>query len=90
MKGQRGLHLVLALASSQMLSSLSRVCSCHLRSAVTLAQMSEHTWFVLANVILAGLHDLFSFALRSITKVGRWPGYSPYFLGEYLHVNVLR
>ena len=90
MKGQRGLHLVIALAKRQVLSSLSRVCSCYLRSAFTLAQMSEHTWFVLANVILAGLHDLFSFVPRSIAKVGRWPGYSPYFLGEYLHVNVLR
>ena len=90
MKGQRGLHLGKALAKSQVLSSLSVVRLSYLRSAVTLAQKSERTWFVLANVILAGLHDLFSFALRSITKVGRWPGYSLYFLGEYLHVNILR
>ena len=90
MKGQRGLHLVIALAKSQVLSSLSKVRSGYLRSVVTLAQMSERTWFILANVILAGLHDLFSFAPHSIAKVGRWPGYSPYFLGEYLHVNVLR
>ena len=39
--------------------------------------------------ILAGLHDLFSLAPRSIAKVGRWPGYSPCFLGEYRHVVVL-
>ena len=89
MKGQRGLHLVIALAWSQMLSSLSRVHSCHLRSVVTLAQTHERTRIVLANVILAGLHDLVSFALCSKPKVGKWPGYSPYFLGEYSHVNVL-
>ena len=72
------------------MSSLSKVRSGYLRSVVTLAQMSERTWFILANVILAGLHDLFSFGPRSIAKVGWWPVYSPYFLGEYLHVNVLR
>ena len=89
MKGQRGHYLAIALALCQMLSSLSGVRSCHLRSVVTLAQTHEHTRIVLANVILAGLHDLFSFALRSKAKVGKWPGYSPYFLGEYSHVNVL-
>ena len=90
MKGQRGLHLGIALAKRQVLNSLSVVRSCYLHSVVTLAQVSERTLFILANVILAGLHDLFSFAARSIAKVGRWPGYSPCFLGEYLHVNVLR
>ena len=73
-----------------MLSTLSVVRSRRLRSVVTLAQMFERTMFILANVILAGPHDLFSFALRSTAKVGKWPGHSPSFLGEYLHVDVLR
>ena len=90
MKGQRGLHLSIALAKVQVLSTLSVVRSRRLRSIVTLAQMFERTMFILANVILAGPHNLFSFALRSIAKVGRWPGHSPCFLGEYLHVDVLR
>ena len=72
------------------MSTLSIVRSRRLRSVVTLAQVFERILFSLANVILAGPHDLFSFALCSIAKVGRWPGYSPYFLGEYLHVIVLR
>ena len=89
MKGQRGHYLAIALASCQMLSFLSGVRSCHLRSVVMLAQTHEHTRIVLSNLILAGLRDLVSFAPRSKAKVGKWPGYSPYFLGEYLHVNVL-
>ena len=90
MKGQRGLYLAIALALCHMLSSLSGVHSCHLRSVVTLAQTHEHTRVVLANIILAGLHDLFSSALVAKLKWASGQVIHLAFWGEYSHVHVLR
>ena len=90
MKGQKGHCLAIALALCQMLSSLSGMCSCHLRSVVTLAQTHERTWIVLANVILAGLHDLFSSALVAKLKWASGQVIHLAFWGEYSHVHVLR
>ena len=71
MKGQSVPHLSIALGKAPGVEH--SVCSMfmRLRSVVTLAQMFERTMFILANVILAGPHDLFSFALHSKAKVGR-------------------
>ena len=75
MKGQRGLYLAIALALCQMLSSLSGVRSCHLRSLVTLAQTHERTRVVLANVIF-----MTSLALRFGAAL-KWAG------GQVIHLT---